>query len=151
MTELSDELMTQPGVIGEWSLKDIVAHIVLHEQRMLAWMAERLRGEMPLAPQPYAMPDEELDQLNEQIFQENRHRALPDILNDLDKTHAEALAFVAVVAEQDLIDEHRFHLQGGGPLWEAIAANTCNHYAEHAQDIRRWYESERNSPSRTHK
>ncbi len=140
LAELSSEQMIQPGVIGEWSVKDIVAHIVVHEQRMLAWMTERWRGEIPHAPQPYAMPDNELDQLNEQIFRENRDRALLDILNGLDKTHVDILAFVAATDEQDLIDPQRFHLQDGEPLWEAVAANTCDHYAQHGADIRQWRE-----------
>jgi hypothetical protein len=126
----------QPGIIGKWSLKDTAAHILVHEQRMIAWMRARLYGAAPPLPQPYAMPDAELDNLNEQIYQENRDRPLEDVMQALDETHAEALHLVADSSEADLFDPSRFRLQAGKPLWEAVAANTFSHYEEHGQDIR---------------
>ena len=138
LAELDEEQMTQPGAIGTWSVKDTVAHIVIHEQRMIHWMTEKLRREHPILPQPYAMPDDELDKLNEQIYQENRNRSLDDIMRDLDKTHVDVLTLVETAAEEDILDSRRFQLQGGEQLWEAIAANTFWHYEEHGQDIRNW-------------
>jgi len=136
LAELDVEQMIQPGSIGKWSVKDTMAHILIHEQRMIQWMKERLRGGYPLLPQPYAMPDDELDRLNERIYQENHDRSLGDILHQLDQTHAEALTLVETSIEEDILDPYRFHLEGGEPLWEAIAANTFWHYEEHGQDIR---------------
>jgi hypothetical protein len=82
------------------------------------------------------MPDAELDQLNEQIYQENRDRPLEDVMQALDETHAEALHLVADSSEADLFDPNRFRLHGGEPIWEAIAANTFDHYEEHGRDIK---------------
>ena len=138
LAEFNREQLTRPGVIGEWSVKDIVAHIVVHEQRMIQWAGERLRGEMPRAPQPYDMPEDELAVVNERIYRENRDRSLQDVLHDLDQAHAEAMALVDAAAEEDLMDPHRFQLKGGEPLREAIAANTFQHYEEHSRDIRAW-------------
>lgn len=137
LAEFDSEQMNRPGLVGKWSLKDTVAHIVVHEQRMIQWIKERLCGEYPAAFQPYAMPDDELNKLNEQIYQENLDRSLDDIMLDLDKAHARALALVETSAEEDLLNPDRFQLQGGEPLWEAIAANTFWHYEEHGQDIRK--------------
>ncbi len=136
LSKFDEEQMNQPGVIGKWSIKDTVAHIVVHEQRMILWLRERLQGKQPAAPQPYAMPDEELDELNEQIYQENLSRPLGDVMLDLEKTHAEALRLVEESAEKDMLDPGCFQLQGGEPLWEAIAANTFWHYEEHGRDIK---------------
>jgi len=138
LSEFSEQQMTQSGVIEKWSIKDTVIHIVVHEQRMIQWITQRLHGEPLALPQPYAMPDDELDKLNEHIYQENRNRALDEVIHDLDATHAEALTLVEAAAEADILEPGRFHLQGGEPLWEAIAANTFWHYEEHGQDIRRW-------------
>jgi hypothetical protein len=137
LAELDDQQMEQPGVVGKWSVKDTVAHIMVHEQRMIQWVTERLRGEYPAAFQPYDMPAEELDKLNEQIYQENLKRPLEDVLHSLDTTHAEAVRLVETSTEADLLDPDCFHLQGGEPLWEAVAANTFWHYEEHGRDIRR--------------
>ncbi len=136
LAEIDPAQMCQPGAVGKWSVKDTLAHIVVHEQRMIQWMKERLCGELPAMPQPYAMPDDKLNELNEQIYQENLDTTLEDVLGDLDRTHAESLKLVEESREEDLLDHHRFQLQGGEPLWEAIAANTFWHYEEHGQDIR---------------
>ncbi len=136
LAEIDREQMCRPGAVGKWSVKDTVAHIVVHEQRMIQWMEERLCGGDPTLPQPYDMPEAELNKLNEQIYQENLNRTLDDVLLDLDKTHAEALRLVEKSQAEDILDPNRFRLQGGEPLWEAIAANTFWHYEEHGRDIR---------------
>jgi hypothetical protein len=130
------EQLCQPGAVGKWSIKDTVAHIVVHERRMIQWMQARLCGEQLLLPQPYDMPEEELNRLNEEIYQENLHRPLEEVLHGLDKAHEEALRLVVTSPEEDLLDPARFQLQGGEPLWEAIAANTFSHYEEHGRDIK---------------
>ncbi len=138
LSAFDEEQMNQPGAIGKWSIKDTVAHIVVHEQRMIGWMRERLQGHYPATPQPYAMPDDELDQLNEQIYQENLSWPLRGVMLALEQTHAEALKLVEESTEKDIFDPDCFQLRSGEPLWEAIAANTFWHYEEHGQDIRRW-------------
>lgn len=140
LAELSDEQMTEAGVTGEWSVKDILAHIVVHQQRMIRWLEESLRGIVPEMAQPYGMPEDDLAEVNEQIYLENRDRPLTQVLSDLDESCAQALAVVRAAVEEDLIDTSRFRLQGGEPLWEAVAANTFWHYEEHGRDIRTWLE-----------
>ncbi|HEX2996081.1 MAG TPA: ClbS/DfsB family four-helix bundle protein [Anaerolineales bacterium] len=134
LSKFDTEQLNKPGAVGKWSIKDTVAHIVVHEQRMIWWMKERLSGKCPALPQPYAMPDDELNELNEQIYQDNLDRTWDDILRDLEAVHVEALQLVETSAEEDLFDPDRFHLQTGEPLWEAIAANTFSHYEEHSRD-----------------
>ncbi len=135
--ELDVQQMDQPCAIGKWSVKDTLAHIVVHERWMIQWITIRLEGGHP-SLQPYAMPDEDLDQLNEQIYQENLSVSLDEVMRDLEITHARALKVVETSAEEDILDSNRFQLQGGEPLWYAIAANTFEHYEEHARDIRAW-------------
>ena len=143
LSKFNDEQMNRPGAVGKWSVKDTVAHIVVHEQRMIQWMRERLQGNHPVAPQPYAIPDDDLDRLNEQIYQENRNRSLDDVILDLDKAHVDSLRLVETSLEEDILNPDRFHLQGGEPLWEAIAANTFWHYEEHGRGILAWMKRQR--------
>ena len=138
LAEFDTEQMQQPGAVGTWSVKDTVAHIVVHEQRMIQWIRERLCGKQPNMFQPYAMPADELDQLNEQIYYENRDRPLDDVMHALEETHAETLNVVETNPEEDLLDAGRFRLLGGEPLWTAIAANTFEHYEEHGQDLHKY-------------
>lgn len=140
LAELSAAQLTQAGAIGAWSVKDTLAHIVVHEQRMLQWLAEKLRGATPAAFQPYDMPDLALAELNLQIYQENRDRAWAEVFQDWQLTAEQTQAFVAAADEADLMSTRQFQLRGGEALWQAVAANTFEHYAEHGQDIRAWLE-----------
>ena len=130
--------MTQPGVIGAWSVKDVLAHIVVHEQRTIQWTTDTLRGATPVAPQPYDMPEAELTEANERVYRENRGRPLDDVLREFEKTRARVLTLVETAGEEDLIDPRRFRLREGEPLRAAIVANTFPHYEEHSRDIRAW-------------
>lgn len=140
LAELSAAQLTQAGAIGAWSVKDTLAHIVVHEQRMLQWMAETLRGAAPAAFQPYDIPDLALAELNRQIYQENRERTWAEIFQDWQQTAEQIAAMIAAADEADLMSTRRFRLHGGEALWQAVAANTFEHYAEHGQDIRAWLE-----------
>ncbi len=135
---LNEETCSQPGVMGDWSIKDIVGHLLVHEDRMLTWMIETLAGVAPQAYQPYDMPEAALNELNDQIFQQNRPRDWEELLFTWRETHAQTLAFVKQAVEEDMFTTQRYRLLRGEPLWMAVAANTYKHCEEHGRDIRAW-------------
>lgn len=135
ISELSPEQFIIPGVVGKWSVKDLLAHHLVHEQRMVRWVGEVLRGGTPSIPQPFAMAEDALVRLNDEIYLANRSRPLLEILRELDAIHAQTLALVAGAAEQDLFEPCRFALRDGEALWAAIAANTFEHDEEHTRDL----------------
>jgi hypothetical protein len=134
---LSREQMIQPGVESSWSVKDILAHITAWERRMVQWLEESLRGEVPERPAP-GMSWDDLDGLNEQIYRENKDRPLDGVLADSRKSHEESLKVVEAMAEEDLIEPDRFGWRGGDPMWHMVAANTWWHYKEHCETITSW-------------
>lgn len=142
LTQCSAQQMIQTGTVETWSVKDTLAHIVVHQQRMNDWLEQRLRGIVPATAQPYDMAEDDLAVLNEHIFQQNRNRSLSDLCLDLDAAHARSLAIVESAQETDLFDADHFSLSGGEPLRNAVAANTFEHYQEHGQAISRWLEKE---------
>lgn len=133
---LSAAELQQPCITGTWSVKDILAHITAHEVLMLNWMKLRLHGVVPAGPQPYDMPAMPLAGLNERIFEENRSRALDEVLRDFDQTHVAVLEFVSSAPRELLFGPNGPCLQGGEPLWVAVAANTYEHMDEHGREIR---------------
>lgn len=44
LTTLSPEQMNQPAVVGEWSVKDVLAHLSEWETMWLRWFADGLAG-----------------------------------------------------------------------------------------------------------
>lgn len=137
---LSEEQMTQPGVESSWSVKDIMAHITDWEQRMVGWIEDSLRGEVPQRPAP-GMTWDDLDRLNEQIYLLNRDRDLRDVLADFHRSYEGALVTVEALTEEDLIDPQRFAWREGTPLWHMVAGNTWEHYQEHREPIEKWLKS----------
>ncbi len=138
LMDIPEEQMLQPGVMGDWSVKDILAHLVSWEKSMVRWITQAVEGETPEIPQT----DEEIDQLNARFYLENRDRPLGEVLADFHRSYQAALARVATTSERDLIDPQRFPFRQGRPLWYNAAGNTWWHYEEHAESLRSWLRSQ---------
>ncbi|NIS79052.1 MAG: ClbS/DfsB family four-helix bundle protein [Anaerolineales bacterium] len=137
LSRVQEEQMTVPGAIGEWSVKDLLAHISVWERRMTLWLETTMRGEVPEMLPP-GLTWDDLDQWNEQTYLELRDKPLEDVLLEFRASYDEALATVETVVEEDLIDPHRYSWRQGTPLWEMVAANMHWHYDEHEESISAW-------------
>ena len=135
--QLSEAQMTQPGVQGAWSVKDIVAHVTAWEERMVRWLGQAVRGETPVMPAP-GTSWEDLDRLNEQTYLASRDLPLAQVLDVFDRMRAEVIGSVEAVPEEDLLAPGRFEWMGGEALWHLVAANTYWHYPAHGSKIQEW-------------
>jgi len=140
LAKVSEEQMLVPGVIDEWTVKDVLAHITVWEQRMVSWMAGAVRGEV-VQMLPPGMTWDDLDEWNEQTYQQQRDRSLEKVLSDFELSYPQALKAVQDISEQELIDPDCFEWREGEPLWVMVAANTFWHYKEHDESIRAWLEA----------
>ena len=78
---LSPEQMTQPGLVGEWSAKDVLAHLIEWEQMVLNWYSAGVKGNVPVTPsEEYNWG--QTPQLNQKIYEKHRDRPLADIQKD---------------------------------------------------------------------
>ncbi|MEJ2706925.1 MAG: ClbS/DfsB family four-helix bundle protein [Anaerolineales bacterium] len=134
LEKLDEEDIVRTRVECDWSVKDILAHISVWEQRMIRWLNEAQRGETPVMPAP-GMTWDDLDELNAQTFRENRNRSLEDVLQEFNQSFQEALQTVQSIPEDDLIEPDRYEWRKGKPLWFIVGANTFWHYKEHAESI----------------
>jgi uncharacterized protein (TIGR03083 family) len=117
------EQLTAPSLSGGWSVKDILAHITWWEQQMLL----KLRGvHMELRREDEDWEDT-IERVNADVFEEFQARPLPDILTAYGRSYAEALAAVEALEETALAEQD---------LWNHVAGDTYEHYAEHAKDLR---------------
>lgn len=144
LAKLSETQLLVPGVIDDWTVKDILAHITVWEQRMISWVAQTIRNEVPEMLPP-GMTWDDLDEWNEQTYQKHRLRPLDEVREDFQLSYTQALQAVQGVSEQDLIDPQRFAWREGRPLWVMVAANTSWHYKEHDESIRNWLEGKQES------
>jgi hypothetical protein len=137
--------MTEAGVEGSWSVKDLIDHIVVWEQRMLEWLATSLAGEQPrLLPEGFVWDD--LDRWNQETYEARRERTLDQVLEDFNATYPQVLQSVRDAPEDDLFQPDRFPWRENSPLWKLVGGNTFWHYDEHAQSIERWLEGVASEP-----
>ena len=81
---LSDSQLTEPGVTGDWSVKDIIAHVTWWEEEALKHLPLILRGGRP--PQ-YSRQYGGIDAFNAQMTEQKRGLSLADVLRQLEETH----------------------------------------------------------------
>jgi hypothetical protein len=138
---VDDALMVQPGVAGEWSLKDIVAHVTAYERGLVEWLEAASRGQSLAFPN---LDHPDVDHRNAVIFAQNRHRPLSDVLLESRQVFRRLSQLVQALPEQELLDAEktewfvRPRWNQKRPLWKCIADDSFEHYHQHIQDVRRW-------------
>ncbi len=130
---LTPEQMTAPGVMGEWSVKDILGHIAMWESRLVTLIYSIERG---VAPKMLRSSD--VDKVNAESYAEQRERPLERVLADFHAVHAQLLKRLDKLEERDLSGPKRFEWMEGEPLERLVAADTFEHYAEHRPLIEAW-------------
>jgi len=135
--QLSDEQMCDAALDGGRSVKDILSHIAVWEQRCAGWIETTLRGEIPERPEPGITWDQ-IDNLNERDFLRTRDDTLQEARDDYRQSYRQLLELVKSMPEGDFGEVHRFEWWEGEPISTVIAANSFEHYREHAEQIRAW-------------
>jgi hypothetical protein len=123
--------MIEPGVEGEWSVKDIVAHSTWGEREAIGVAQARalVGSELWQLPQ---------DERNRAVFEQNRHRDLSDVLADSVDVFARFVAALEPLSQDDLNDPDRFvGLPTGWRPWRILY--DPGHYAAHLRSIRTWW------------
>ncbi|MBI1800672.1 MAG: ClbS/DfsB family four-helix bundle protein [Chloroflexi bacterium] len=134
LAQVGEARMSQPGVEGDWSAKDIVAHLRFWEQSVVDELERLARGENP---QPN--PDVNTDETNAQVFAANHNRLPADVLSESRQTFQRLLIHVEGLPEVDLFDPQRHPWIGDNdPLWKEIEMESYGHYRQHLPALRAW-------------
>ncbi|RPI77858.1 MAG: ClbS/DfsB family four-helix bundle protein [Chloroflexi bacterium] len=126
---LTDLQFKEPGVTGDWSVKDILAHVTTWEEEALKYLPLILQGGRP--PR-YSIMYGGIDAFNAQSIEQKRVLSLSEVLKQLDATHRRLIDYVQSVPEEQFIQETRFQRR--------LRLDTYSHYREHARMIREWRE-----------
>jgi hypothetical protein len=127
--------MTQPGVAGDWSIKDIVAHLTGWRRRTVASFQAALRHESSFTP-PWPSNLEEADDINAWIYAANRDRPLANVLEESRAVFAQLVATLSAFGEAELFEPNRFDWLEGEPM--SAAAFFDHFHEEHEPDMRAW-------------
>jgi hypothetical protein len=126
--ELSDSQMTQrPGVQEDWSVKDLIAHIVWWENLMLENVgAVKDNG-------PYHMIYD-IDGQNDEVFVAHRDDNLADVLAAFEANLAKLEEHIGALSDEQINTTQLPKY----PLLEHIVGDTYGHYKTHRADLERY-------------
>ena len=124
---LFDAEMTEPGVAGAWSIKDIIAHVTTWEEESLKHLPLILAGGRP--PR-YSVTYGGIDAFNAQTAERRRGLSLAEVLRQRDETHRRLVEFIQRTHEGEFVRETRCRRR--------LRLDTYGHYARHAEAIRKW-------------
>lgn len=136
--------VTMPGVLGKWSIKDILAHLLAYEQYIADRMAEIVHGDvyMPCKTQTaldafldeYGYPDFGSPLLDDDsydgwVVEKYKNVSLEEVVTQ------EINAFMTIVSSLEKLSEDSINQHN---LYERVANHTYKHYREHIRHIKRW-------------
>jgi uncharacterized protein (TIGR03083 family) len=124
LADISDEEFVQPGRFGEWSAKDMLAHITFWEQRLIAYT----NGAKESLVQPGENEQAAVDRINAAVLDANRDRPLAEVRTAFERSYQQVLALAESLRADDLADEE---------LYGLFAGDTFEHYREHSEMLER--------------
>ena len=138
LTQVDKDRLTQPGVEGDWSVRDIIAHVAAYEK----WTAEQIAGaHLPDAAELEQMGQEgwnDLDRRNTMMHEQTRDLPLEEVLAQSEQAYLQLLSAVESLPEESLGQSQWW--TGDDPLWKAIPAQCSEHYQQHAPSVLAWLE-----------
>lgn len=138
LRDLDEQQMTEPGVMDDWSVKDILAHICRWEGELVTMLFHLQQDQKPARVEIEGMED--VDRLNAKWHEEDKNRPLELVLQDFRGLRKQTLRRVEEFSHQQLNDPEAYPWLRGEPLHRWIAVDTYEHEAEHAEHIRAWRE-----------
>jgi len=125
------ELVTAPGVVEDWSVRDLVVHVAFwaeHATEALSMAAAGRGGE-------FAYDTAQTDAMNARLLTESR-QTTPAAALDREELAFDALLSALSALDPSLLD---LRLGNGDTVAEVIAYDGHEHYREHTAHLRAWF------------
>ena len=126
---LSDARLTESGVEGDWTVKDILAHVTWWEEEALKHLPLIIKEGRPLR---YSTHYGGIDAFNALMTERKRDLSFADVLRQQEAIHRQLITYLQSVPEEHFTQETRFR--------HRLRLDTYSHYPKHAKAIREWRE-----------
>ncbi|HEV2643715.1 MAG TPA: DinB family protein [Candidatus Elarobacter sp.] len=124
---LSDAVLLIPGVTGNWSVRDIIAHVTWWEEEALKHLPRiREGGRSPR----YSVTYGGIDAFNALMTEQRQHLSLAEVRRQHDDVHAQLIEYVSAAPEELFTRETRFRRR--------LRLDTYGHYPVHTAAIAKW-------------
>jgi hypothetical protein len=128
--------LQQPGVVGQWSIKDVLAHLADWEAHMPVWL-EAARGGDPVAEIEPGLSWKQFDAFNQRIYERHCDQSLEEVLAYFHGTHQQFMEMVAAMPEDEMLENNRYAFIGKGAVYDWLGAY-ANHDLWAKQKVRAW-------------
>jgi len=136
IAKLTPEEITAPGTVGEWSVKDVLAHLYEWQQMVRSWYATGKRGENPITPsEKYTW--KEIPALNKEIYETYKDIPLQDIAEKFAASHQEILREIDSISDDELFTPKVYKWTKSTTLGSYYTSATSSHYDWAQKEIRK--------------
>jgi hypothetical protein len=149
LDSIEPERMEQPGVAGDWSVKDLVAHLSGWNRYLVSRLRAVQSGQLEPTP-PWPADLQEEDDINEWIYDSNAGKSLKDVLAEADQTLQELFSTVQAFPEELQIEQ--LHQRGRvfRFVWlqehRLVPGEFFDHFHDdHEPNLRAWLAGDRES------
>ena len=129
ITHFRSTRLTEPGVTGDWSVKDLLAHVSIWEDEAIKHLPHIIAGGRP--PR-YSVTYGGIDAFNAQMIARRSALSLAEVRQQLDDTHQRLLDVVQQLPEDQITRETRARRR--------LRLDTYSHYPIHTNAILAWRE-----------
>jgi hypothetical protein len=137
---LPSDRRSQPGVNGDWAVKDVLAHLCAWHDLFFAWHDEGSQGHKPEMPTP-GFTWKTTPELNEMIFQEHRHQPYESVAANLQASHQKMMDIIANHSDEELFTKKKYRWTGSTSLGSYATSCMSSHYQWAFDLIRKWLRS----------
>ncbi len=137
--DFSDLELIEPNTQGDWSIKDVLAHLAACE----AELVKALAREIPQNKRPalFDWDDAEVEKQNAQWYAENKDRPLDRVMDDFNGARKQLLRQVSGYNDKDLVDPKKYKWLNGKTLAEYVEEYANSHDDEHIDLLVAWRDS----------
>ncbi len=126
---LTETQLLEPGVTGDWSARDIIAHVTTWEEEALKHLPLIIAGGRP--PR-YSTAYGGIDAFNAQTTERKRGLSLADVRRQQEEIHRRLVDFIRSAPAAQFMRETRARRR--------LRLDAYGHYPLHTEAIREWRE-----------
>ncbi|MGD8586077.1 MAG: ClbS/DfsB family four-helix bundle protein, partial [Chloroflexota bacterium] len=139
--KFGEEEMAQPGVAGDWTVCDLLAHLIDREERLLPWLGAAGENKTPDTQLPYLglpHPTPHIEPAHTDTPAVLNARSIDELLTEFQHSHQRLEEILAMVPEHVLFSTGYFPGTNEATLAQATAAATYEPYEWARDRLRRW-------------
>lgn len=141
LNSLSDTQITAPRVFGDWSIKDVVAHLRAWQQRSIARLEAALNfhePQFPNWPTEFDPDDDNVDSINAWIYEQHRDQTWDSVYQEWHDSFLRFLELGAAIPKDDLMEVGKYGWLPKYPL-AAVLTGSGEHHEEHLEPLLKWW------------